>query len=185
MYVLPLGNILKSHNIDYHMFADNTQLYTSALPHNLSSLLLKLQNCCDYVRIWMHKIKLKLNNDKTEVFPCSTETKLSKVHISYSTLVGITIAISNKAQNLGVILDNTFSMEHQINAVVKSNVLWNKKHLKDEIYIVLWLCENIGYLIGFVSPRLLQLTASRNHRAENFEATKSTKLCCMINSWQT
>ena len=39
---------------------------------------------------------------------------------SYFSLVGITIAISNKAKNLGVILDNTFSMEHQINAVVKA-----------------------------------------------------------------
>ena len=33
---------------------------------------------------------------------------------------GTTIAISDKAKKLGVILDNTFSMEHQINAVVKA-----------------------------------------------------------------
>ena len=35
-------------------------------------------------------------------------------------LGGTTIAISDKAKNLGVILDNTFAMEHQINAVVKA-----------------------------------------------------------------
>ena len=102
------------------MYADDTQLYTSAHPDNLSSLLLKIQNCCDHVVIWMHENKLKLNSDKTEVLLCSTESKLSKVKISNITLGGTTIAISDKAKNVGIILDNTFSMEHQINAVVKA-----------------------------------------------------------------
>ena len=41
---------------------------------------------------------MKLNNDKTEVLLCSTESKLSKVHISDITLGGTTIAISDKAK---------------------------------------------------------------------------------------
>ena len=96
------------------------QLYTSAHPDNLSSLLLEIQNCCDYVEIWMHENKLRLNNDKTEVLLCSTESKPSKVHNSDITLGESIIAISDKAKNFGVILDNTFSMEHQINAVIKA-----------------------------------------------------------------
>ena len=120
MYMLPLGKILKSHNVDYHVYADDTHLYTSAHPDNLSSLLLIIQNCCDYVGMWRHENKLKLNNDKTEVLLCSTESKQSKVHISDITLGGTTIAISDKSKHLWVILDNTFSMEHQINAVVKA-----------------------------------------------------------------
>ena len=87
MYMLPLGNILKSHNADYHMHADDTQLYTSAQPDKLSSLLLKFQNCY-YVGIWMHENKLKRSNDKTEVLLCSTGSKLSKVQISDITLGG-------------------------------------------------------------------------------------------------
>ena len=118
--MLPLGNILKSHNVDYHMYAQVTQLYTSAHPDNLSSLLLKIQNCCDYVEMWIHENKLKLNNDKTEVLLCSTESKLSKVDVSNITLGGTTNAISDKAKQFGFILDNTFSMEHQINDVVRA-----------------------------------------------------------------
>ena len=75
-------------------------------------------------------------------------------------------------------------MEHQINAVVKG-MYFEIRNISTMKFILSYDSENIGYLSGFVSPRLLQLTASRNHRAENFEATKSTKLCCMINSWQT
>ena len=73
------------------MYADDTQLYTSAHPDDLSSLLLETQKCCDYVGIWMHKTKLKLNNDKTEVLLYSIESKLSKVHISDIILGGTTL----------------------------------------------------------------------------------------------
>ena len=60
--MLPLSNILKSHNVHYHMYADDTQLYTSTHPDNLSSLLLKIQNFCNYVGMGMHENKLKLND---------------------------------------------------------------------------------------------------------------------------
>ena len=75
--MLSVGNILKSHNVNYHMYAGDTQLYTSAHPDNLSSLLLKIQNCCDFVEIWMHKNKLKVNIDKTEVQSHRVKTKQS------------------------------------------------------------------------------------------------------------
>ena len=58
----------------------------------------------------MHENKLKLNNERTEVLLCSTESNGSKVQISNITLGGTTITISDKASNLGFILDNTFSM---------------------------------------------------------------------------
>ena len=49
-----------------------------------------------------------MDNDKSEVLLCSTESKLSKVYISDNTLAGTTIAISDEAKKLGVILDNAF-----------------------------------------------------------------------------
>ena len=92
------------------MYVDDTQLYTFAHPDNLSSLLLKIRNCCDYVGDWMHENQLKLNIDKTAVLLCFTESKPSKVDISNITLGGTTIVISDKANKLGVILDNYFSL---------------------------------------------------------------------------
>ena len=105
MYMLPLGNILKS---------------TFAHPDNLSSSPFKIQNCCDYVGIWMHENKLKVKNDKTEVLLCSTKSKSSKVHISNITLRGTTIVISDKAKKLGIYRQHFFYIKHQINAVVKA-----------------------------------------------------------------
>ena len=58
----------------------------------------------------MHENQLKLNIDKTAVLLCFTESKPSKVDISNITLGGTTIVISDKANKLGVILDNYFSL---------------------------------------------------------------------------
>ena len=102
------------------MYADDTQLYTFAHPDNLSSSPFKIQNCCDYVAIWMHVNKLKKKNDKTEVLLCSTDSKSSKVDISNVTLGGTTVVISEKAKNLGLYRQHFFYIKHQINAVVKA-----------------------------------------------------------------
>ena len=101
------------------MYADDTHLYTSAQPDNLSLLLLKFQICCDYVGIWMHEDELKLNSENTEVCRIPQGQKLSKVDISNISFAGTTIVIPDKTKNGGYIRQHFF-MEHQINAVVKA-----------------------------------------------------------------
>ena len=58
----------------------------------------------------MREIKLKVNNDKSEVLLCSSESKSSDVDISNVTLYGTTIVISNIKQkkNRGYIRQHFF-----------------------------------------------------------------------------
>ena len=53
MYMYPLGTILRHHGINYHIYADNTQLY---ITFGLSdpSIVIEKNNLCIYdIRTWI------------------------------------------------------------------------------------------------------------------------------------
>jgi hypothetical protein len=66
LYTKPLTSIAKKHNINIHLYADDTQLYTSFNPENSEPALARLEACIEEIREWMLKNFLKLNNAKTE-----------------------------------------------------------------------------------------------------------------------
>ena len=66
LYLLPLAAILRYHNIGYHVYADDTQLYISFKNKDPSSPLARLDSCISDIRVWMIKNKLKINDSKTE-----------------------------------------------------------------------------------------------------------------------
>lgn len=39
IYMLPLGEIIRNHNIEFHSYADDTQLYISVSPHDVSPVI--------------------------------------------------------------------------------------------------------------------------------------------------
>ena len=67
MYTTPLGEIIKSHHLNDHMYADDTQLFMSIEPSNISDIVFSLENCIKFVKSWMLRNKFQLNDDKTEV----------------------------------------------------------------------------------------------------------------------
>ena len=57
-YSSPSAGIIRSHNINPHCYADDTQLYTSFKPGTEESAALdSLQACIKELRAWMHWYK--------------------------------------------------------------------------------------------------------------------------------
>ena len=77
LYTRQLADLIDKFCIDYHFFADNSELY-SCLPTEPESALSALRNvesCCRQIKIWMTKNKLKLNEQKTEVLLCGPSSR--------------------------------------------------------------------------------------------------------------
>ena len=69
LYVRPLSDIFNRHDVHYHSYAYDTQLYVHfecSYADSMREALLKLENCIKEISHWMTHNGLKLNEDKTE-----------------------------------------------------------------------------------------------------------------------
>ena len=119
LYMLPLGSIIRRHSINFHCYADDTQLYLSMKPGNTHQLV-KLQECLKDIKTWMAANFLLLNSDKTEVIVLGPENLRNMVSKQILTLDGITLASSNTVRNLGVIFDQDMSFNAHIKQICKT-----------------------------------------------------------------
>ena len=123
MYTKPLGDVIRTHGLCYHFYADDTQLYLSFKSKDdvaQSEALTRIESCLKDIESWMHHNMLKLNTDKTEVMLFSSRHN-SKSTDTISVNVGNSlIASRSHVRNLGVMFDSTMTMEQQVNAVCRS-----------------------------------------------------------------
>ena len=67
LYTSPLSTLIGEHKgINFHFYADDTQLYVHLSHRNASAAFDKLNRCLQDVKEWMSASKLKFNPDKTE-----------------------------------------------------------------------------------------------------------------------
>ena len=121
IYTIPLGAILKYYKIDYHIYADDTQLYCSFDVKSKNDVIDSINNCISDIRSWMIKNKLKINDDKTEfLLISSSHSKL--VHNNKITIGNSEITPSTSCKSLGVMLDNHMCMDSKIQNVCRSTL---------------------------------------------------------------
>ena len=120
LYTAPLADIIKHHNLCYHFYADDNQIYMTfkplineTAPENPKSII---ESCLKDINYWMNINKLKLNNGKTELL------LIQSPHRPLPPLQNINcgtemIKPTKSAKNIGVWFDNIMSMSKQVNAI--------------------------------------------------------------------
>ena len=115
LYLLPLGAILRHHNIGYHIYADDTQLYISFKCKDPLESLTKLNMCISDIRVWMIKNKFKINDSKFR--SPLLKQNLSDVSVSVGDMP---VSPSSTVRDLGVVFDQYLTFHDHISGICKS-----------------------------------------------------------------
>uniref|UniRef100_A0A3P8PY01 Reverse transcriptase domain-containing protein n=1 Tax=Astatotilapia calliptera TaxID=8154 RepID=A0A3P8PY01_ASTCA len=115
LYMLPLGSVIRRHGVNFHSYADDTQLYISVSPDDTRPMD-ALFNCILDIRSWMAENFLQLNQDKTEVLIVGPEAQREKL---LSKLEAFSLCPSLQVKNLGVIFDSELGFIPHVKHVTK------------------------------------------------------------------
>ena len=127
MYTEPMRRIIEKHNISYHSYADDTQLYIHCDNNELSiqTAITQLELCIADVCKWMAENVLKLNEEKTDFIIFAAHTN------QYSTpSLCIGESVINPSESikiLGVTLDNRLTMQKHITNTCQSSYMHIRK----------------------------------------------------------
>jgi hypothetical protein len=138
IYTSSLGQLLRSHGMEYHLYADDSSVYTMFKPQDVTGTIDRIQDCICAVRQWMAMKSLKMNDSKTEFLLISSKQLYKRVDCPSIVIGDSDVSVSKSAKLLGVWLDKHISMEDHVSAVCKSaqyhlyNIRKIRRHLSTE-----------------------------------------------------
>ncbi len=129
VYMASLGSVIQKHGFSYHCYADDTQLYLSFHPDDLT-ITARISACLADIFSWMKDHHLQLNLAKTELLVVSANPSFH--HNFPFQLISSTITPSKTARNLGVVIDDKLNLSDHIakNARSCKFALYNIKKIR-------------------------------------------------------
>ena len=117
LYASKLAEIMDAHGLNYHLYADDTQIYMPVTDISTSKSAINL--ILNDIKLWMHNRKLQLNESKTEVFLIKGPLKTEFGDLNDLQFIN-NIQTVDSVRNLGVILDSKLNFNDHFNHIVKS-----------------------------------------------------------------
>ena len=121
MYIKPLSDIIDSHCIIHHSFADDLKLQMSAPPDRISELLHSMQSLISDVKAWAIANMLKLSDSNTELMLVTSKRSKRLHNLPTSTTIGIDqIPFKQSVKNFRFTLDCHLTMNAHISNIART-----------------------------------------------------------------
>ena len=135
-YTSPLFDIAKKHNIQVHMYADDTQLFVPFKVEEYDEAMNRLEACVAEMRLWLSENHLKLNDEKTEFVVIGQKQLINRIGKEQVIHIGDSmIKATQHAKNIGAMIDCNMDMRMHVNYVARASYhnLRNISHIRSNI----------------------------------------------------
>ena len=126
LYTADLEDHVAKHGVSFHAFAADTQLYVHCRRDEVTSAVLRLENCIEEVSDWMSANRLKLNADKTELLwagschrPATPGSAVPSLRLRTETVVAI-----DQVRVIGVTITSDLSLDKHVANVCETCFYW-------------------------------------------------------------
>ena len=186
LYTSPLGNLMRKHDISFHLYADDNQIYTTFSFNNdveLSLATCRVERCLADITNWMSANKLKLNTGKTELLVLHSKFRQISLQPNI-TVKSDTIKSSEKARNIGVTFDRTLTMSPHINEVIEGafyhlrNIAKIRKYISADTTEVL-VHSFVSSRLDFCNSLLYGLPKSELNKLQNVQNAAARVIACL------
>ena len=122
IYTLPLGAIFRKHQLQYHLYADDAQLYdlSGVRDGETTDAVCRGERCIEEARLWMSDHNLLLNESKTEAIIISAPNCKRLQDVSCVSVCGCNIVSSSTIRNLGIMINCELTMSSQVSRMCKA-----------------------------------------------------------------
>lgn len=176
LFTTDIGRCIKK--CDFHLYADDTQLYHSFKPEYTQNAVKLLNDDLNGVREWATNNTLVLNPSKTQYLILGSKQQ-RKVVLDHNPIIiidGQNIERASKVKNLGLIIDEDLRFEAHINLKIKTaffrlKMLYGiRNNLSEKVRLILvdsLILSLFSYCDVVYGPRIFKKTEKAIQRVQN------------------